>query len=73
MDSLFILSYSILSPSGAYFHSFDYRKMEDNWRTERFLSAGGAKLEIAALFKPWAFQAYLGTDDGANKHRNQSS
>ena len=31
-----------------------------------FLSAGGAKLEIAALFKSRAFQAYLGTDDGAN-------
>ena len=28
-----------------------------------FLSAGVAKLEIAALSKPWVFQAYLGTDE----------
>ena len=37
------------------------------------MSAGGAKLEIAAPFIPWVFQAYLGTDAGANKHRNLSS
>ena len=32
------------------------------------MRVGEAKLELAALFKPWAFQGYLGTDDGANKH-----
>ena len=51
-------------PKGSYL----WRKMLNS-----FLSAGGAKLEIAAVFKPWAFQAYLGTDDGANKHQNRSS
>ena len=39
----------------------------------KILSAGGAKLEIAPLFKPWVFQAYLGTEDGAKKHQNQAS
>ena len=36
------------------------------------LSAGGAKLEVAAPFKPWALQAYLGSNNRANKHKNQS-
>ena len=32
----------------------------------------GANQEIAALFNSWAFQAYLGTDNGANKYQNRS-
>ena len=84
MDSITTLSYSILSPSEAYplvQPSQDGRHLENPKAPTfeqkilySFLSAGGAKLEIAALFKPWTFQAYLGTDSGANyKHRNQSS
>ena len=34
-----------------------------------FLSAEVAKLDIATLFKPWAFQAYLGTDCRSVLHR----
>ena len=36
------------------------------------LSAGGAKLEVAAPFKLRALQAYPGSNNRANKHQNQS-
>ena len=82
MDSFTTLGYSIISQSGAYLlvrPSQDGRNLENQKvptleKTPVLVpECRRAKLEIAALFKPWVFQAYLETDDGANKHRNQSA
>ena len=32
---------------------------------------GSSKARNSCFFKPWAFQLYLGTDNGANKHKTK--
>ena len=81
MDSFTTLSFSILLWSGAY---SPVPPLRDKVTGEpkgphllkkllySLLSAGGAKLEVASPYKSWAFQAYLATVNGSNKHPNQS-
>ena len=58
MDSFTTLSFKFLWPSGAYALVQPFEKL-----LYSFQRARGAKLEIAAPFKPWKFLANLESDD----------